>query len=141
MQKRQLRGKADCTIFLFFSLFSFLLSLLLSVRSEESDDAGMSDKQIRDEAITLFIAGQETTANSLSWSLYLISQHPEVEKKLYAEIKSVLGSRLPNMDDYNNLKYTKMVFTEAMRLYPPAWTVVRRALSDYKLRRAETAPR
>ena len=79
---------------------------MLSVRRGESESAGMSDQQIRDEAIKLFIAGQETTANSLSLSLYLISQHPEVEMKLYAEIKSVLGSRLPNMDDYNNLKYT-----------------------------------
>ena len=133
--------KLDSTIYEFIEerrgnedSYDDLLSLLLSVRSEQSDKAGMSDQQIRDEAITLFIAGQETTANSLSWSLYLISKHPEVEMKLYAEIKSVLGSRLPNMDDYNNLKYTKMVFTEAMRLYPPAWTVVRRALSDYKLK-------
>jgi len=111
-----------------------LLSLLLSVRSEDSDKIGMSNQQIRDEAITLFIAGQETTANSLSWSLYLISQHPEVEMKLYAEISSVLDSRLPNMEDYKNLAYTKMVFTESMRLYPPAWTVVRRAISDYELK-------
>jgi len=111
-----------------------LLSLLLSVRSEDDANEGMSDKQIRDEAITLFIAGQETTANSLSWSLYLITQHPEVESRLYEEIDSVLGGRLPKFDDYRSLRYTKMVFTEAMRLYPPAWTIVRRALSDYELR-------
>ncbi len=111
-----------------------LLSLLLSVRSEDNENEGLSDQQIRDEAITLFIAGQETTANSLSWSLYLISRHPEVEARLYEEINSVLGGRLPDMVDYKKLQYTKMVFTEAMRLYPPAWTVVRRALSDYKLK-------
>nr|NIT13394.1 cytochrome P450 [Candidatus Dadabacteria bacterium] len=111
-----------------------LLSLLLSVRSEDDEDEGFSDQQIRDEAITLFIAGQETTANSLSWSLYLIAQHPEVENKLYEEISSVLCGSLPDMDDYKRLEYTKMVFTEAMRLYPPAWTVVRRALSDYVLK-------
>jgi cytochrome P450 len=133
--------KLDSTIYEFIEErrgnedgYDDLLSLLLSVRSDDSDSAGMTDQQIRDEAITLFIAGQETTANSLSWSLYLISQHTEVESKLYEEINSVLGSRLPDMDDYKKLEYTKMVFTEAMRLYPPAWTVVRRALSDYRLK-------
>lgn len=111
-----------------------LLSLLLSVRSEDSESEGFSDQQIRDEAITLFIAGQETTANSLSWSLYLISRHPGIDVRLHEEISSVLSGRLPSMDDYNKLQYTRMVFTEAMRLYPPAWTVVRRALSDYHLK-------
>ena len=111
-----------------------LLSLLLSVRSEDPGDNGMSNQQIRDEAITLFIAGQETTANSISWALYLISKHPDVENKLVEEVNSISDSRALNAEDYANLKFTKMVFTEAMRLYPPAWTVVRRAIEDYNLK-------
>lgn len=108
-----------------------LLSMLMEARDEEGKGAAMSDKQIRDEALTLFLAGQESTANSLTWSFYLISQHPDVEKKIDEEVKRALGGRLPALDDLGKLSYTQKVFKEALRLYPPAWAVARRAIEDY----------
>ena len=93
--------------------------------------AGMTDREVRDEAITLFLAGHETTANALTWSWYLLAQHPEVEAKLGAELDAVLGGRKPGMADVGALVYTRMVLTEAMRLYPPAWAIGRRALVDH----------
>ncbi len=109
-----------------------LLSMLLSAQDEEGG-GGLTDEQVRDEAMTLFLAGQESTANSLVWVWYLISQHPEVEKKLHDELDSVLGERLPGVDDLKKLVFTRMIFSESLRLYPPAWTVVRRAVEDYEL--------
>lgn len=109
-----------------------LLAMLLEAQDEEGG-AGMSDQQVRDEAITLFMAGQETTANSLSWTFYLISQNPEVERKLKEEIEAVLNGKLPSLDDLGKLTYTHKVFKEAIRLYPPAWAVARRAKEDYDL--------
>lgn len=106
-----------------------LLSLLLHARDED-DGAGMSDQQLRDEAMTLFLAGHETTALALSWSWYLLAQHPEVEAKLHAEIASVLGDRPPTADDWPRLKYTEMIALEAMRLYPPAYVIGREAVVD-----------
>ncbi|MDA2919769.1 cytochrome P450 [Desulfobacterota bacterium AH_259_B03_O07] len=106
-----------------------LLSMLLSAQDEEGGE-GLTNLQVRDEAMTLFLAGQESTANSLVWTWYLISQHPEVEERLHDELNSVLGDRLPSIDDLKNLVYTRLVFTESLRLYPPAWTVVRRAIED-----------
>jgi cytochrome P450 len=91
----------------------------------------MTDTQIRDEALTLFLAGHETTANALTWTWYLLSQHPEVERRLHAELQSVLAGRSPGFDDFPNLRYTEMVFAEAMRLYPPAWAVSRLVMEDY----------
>ncbi|GAB4526960.1 MAG: cytochrome P450 [Anaerolineae bacterium] len=105
-----------------------LLSMLLLAMDE--DGTGMTDVQARDEVMTLFLAGHETTANALSWTLYLLSQHPAVEEKLAEELESVLGGRPALMDDLPNLPYNKMVFSEAMRLYPPAWIVGRQALAD-----------
>jgi cytochrome P450 len=109
-----------------------LLSMLLTAQDEE-DGGGMSDKQVRDEAMTLFIAGHETTANALTWTWYLLSQHPEVEAKLHEELDAMLGDRLPSAEDTSRLPYTRKVFTEAIRLYPPAWTIGRRALNDYEI--------
>jgi cytochrome P450 len=110
-----------------------LLSMLLLAQDEEGDGGSMTDLQLRDEAMTIFLAGHETTANALTWAWYLISQHPEVEAKLHAEIDSALGGKLPAAEDMAKLRYTEMVLAEAMRLYPPAWTVGRRALEDYRL--------
>jgi len=114
-----------------------LLSMLLLAQDEESagDPAHsrMTDRQIRDEALTLFLAGHETTANALTWTWYLLSQNPEAEAKLHAEIHEVLDGRLPTWDDLPRLRYTEMVFAEALRLYPPAWGIGRRAIEDYRV--------
>ena len=110
-----------------------LLSMLLMAQDEEGDGGSMTDVQLRDEAMTIFLAGHETTANALAWTWYLLSQHPEVEARLHAEIDSVLEGRLPEVKDFARLKYTEMVFAEAMRLYPPAWAMGRQALRDYPI--------
>ncbi len=118
-----------------------LLSMLLSSRDEQADaqgnHTGMSDEQVRDEVLTIFLAGYETVANGLTWTWYLLSQNPEVEAKLHAELDSVLGAgparRLPTLADYPNLKYTEQVFAESMRLYPPAWAMGRMSTRPVKL--------
>ncbi len=108
-----------------------LLSMLLLAQDE--DRSVMTDKQVRDEALTLMIAGHETTANALLWSWYLLSQNPAVEAKFHAELDAVLGGRLPTFEDVPKLKYTTGVFGEALRLYPPAWAIGRRAKQDYPI--------
>ncbi len=108
-----------------------LLSMLLLARDEEADGSGMSDRQVRDEAMTIFLAGHETTANALSWTWHLLSGAPEIEARLHAEIDSALDGRLPTIDDLPKLPYAEKVVTEAMRLYPPAWIFGRRALEPY----------
>jgi len=100
-----------------------LLSMLLAVQDE--DGSRMTDKQLRDETITLFLAGHETTANALSWTLWLLAQNPAVEKKFHEELDGVLGKRAPSVDDMPRLVYTGHVLTESMRLYPPAWGMAR----------------
>jgi cytochrome P450 len=110
-----------------------LLSMLLLAQDEEGDHTGMTDLQLRDEAMTIFLAGHETTANALTWTWYLLSQHPEVEARLHEEIDSTLEGRLPTADDVPGLRYVDMVFAESMRLYPPAWVMGRQVLSDYPL--------
>jgi cytochrome P450 len=110
-----------------------LLSMLLMAQDEEGDGGGMTDAQVRDEAMTLFVAGHETTANALTWTWYLLSQHPDVETKLHEELEEVLAGAIPTADDVAKLRYTEMVLAESMRLYPPAWTMGRRALSDYRV--------
>lgn len=107
-----------------------LLSMLLIAQDEEGDGKGMTDLQVRDEVMTLFIAGHETTANSLTWTWYLLSQHPEIEKKVWQELDEVLSGRLPSAEDYPKLKYLEMVLSESMRLYPPAWLVGRRVIKE-----------
>jgi cytochrome P450 len=109
-----------------------LLSMLIMAQDEEEDGRGMSDEQLRDEAMTIFLAGHETTANALTWTWYLLSEHPEVEAKLHAEVDAVLGDRPPAVEDMASLRYTEMVLAESMRLYPPAWILGRRALKDYQ---------
>jgi cytochrome P450 len=108
-----------------------LLSVLMAARDETGDGAGMDDVQLRDEALTIFLAGYETVANALSWTWYLLSQNPECADKMYAEVAEVLGTgnaaRTAVMADYARLKYTEMVFAESMRLYPPAWAMGRRS--------------
>lgn len=106
-----------------------LLSMLLAARDPETGE-GMTDKQLRDEILTIFIAGHETTANALSWTWHLLAQHPEVEAKMRAELDRVLGGRAPTFADLAELKYTRMVFEEAMRLYPPAHTISRTAIGE-----------
>jgi cytochrome P450 len=110
-----------------------LLSMLMLAQDVEGDGSGMSDRQVRDEAMTLFVAGHETTANALTWTWYLLSQNPEVEAKLHREIDSVLEGRSPTAADVIRLPYTEMVLAESMRMYPPAWTLGRRVLSDYQI--------
>lgn len=107
-----------------------LLSMLLLAQDVEGDGGGMSDKQLRDEALTLFLAGHETTANALTWTLYLLSRHEAVERELHAELDRVLGGRLPEPADYPRLPYTEMVLAESMRLFPPAWGMGRLAMED-----------
>jgi cytochrome P450 len=109
-----------------------LLSMLLLAEDEEGG-GGMTDQQVRDESLTLFLAGHETTANALTWTWYLLSQNPECEAKLHAEIDGVLGARAPGFDDLPNLRYTEMVVAEAMRLYPPAWAIGRKAIEAFEI--------
>lgn len=99
-----------------------LLSILLNARDEHG---GMTDTQVRDETMTFFVTGHETLAMSLSWVWYLLAQHPEVEARLHVELDQVLDGRTPVVDDLPKLTYTRMVFEEALRLYPPAWLVPR----------------
>lgn len=110
-----------------------LLNILLEAQDTEEGTGGMTDKQIRDEALTIFIAGHETTANLLSWSWYLLSQHPEAEKRFHDELDHVLRGNKPAPEDAKRLPYTDAVIHEALRLYPPAWIIGRRALVDVDL--------
>jgi cytochrome P450 len=106
-----------------------LLSMLLTAQDE--DDGGvMTDQQVRDEAMTIFLAGHETTANALTWTWYLLGGAPDVEAKVHEEIDRVLKGRRPTMADLGSLPYVERVVTESMRLYPPAWIVGRRAIAD-----------
>ena len=105
-----------------------LLSMLLLAQDE--DRGQMTDKQVRDEAMTLFGAGHETTAVTLTWTWFLLSQYPEVETKLHQELETVLGGRNPTLDDLPHLPYTEMIVKEAMRLYPPAFALTRDTIAD-----------
>jgi cytochrome P450 len=108
-----------------------LLDMLL--RARDADGNPMSDEQLRDEVMTLFLAGHETTAIALSWACYLIAQNPQVEMKLAEELQSVLGGRVPTPEDLPRLRYTEMVIKEVMRLYPAVWGIGRRAVEDCEL--------
>jgi len=110
-----------------------LLSMLLLAQDEEGDGGRMTDTQIRDEAMTLFLAGHETTANALTWTWYLLSENPECERRLHQELDLVLAGREATVADLPALKYTEMVLAESMRLYPPAWTIGRMAKEDCEL--------
>src|SRR5437667_2001417 len=108
-----------------------LLSMLLAAQDE--DGSQMTDQQLRDEVITLFLAGHETTAIALSWTCWLLAQHPRAEAKLQSELNAVLGGRAPNVADLPRLSYLDRVLTESMRLYPPAWGMARLALDDVEI--------
>jgi cytochrome P450 len=107
-----------------------LLSMLLLAQDTDADGGRMNDLQIRDEAMTIFLAGHETTANALTWTWYLLSQHPAIEARFHDELDS-LGDRLPTPEDFTRLPYTRMILAESMRLYPPAWAIGRRAIADF----------
>ncbi len=114
-----------------------LLSMLLVSRDQEADHSGMTDEQLRDEVLTIFLAGYETVANALTWTWYLLSQNPEVEARFHAEVDQVLGgpgnARLPTLEDLPRLGYTEMVLAESMRLYPPAWAMGRQSTTVVEL--------
>jgi len=107
-----------------------VISMLLNARDE--DGSAMPDQQVRDETLTLLAAGHSTTANTLSWSFYLLSEHPAIQTKLLDELQRVLGGRLPTVDDLARLPYLDMVVKEAMRLYPPAWIQPRYTVEDFE---------
>jgi enediyne biosynthesis protein E7 len=106
-----------------------LLGMLLDLRDEETGK-GLSDTELRNETITFLLAGHETTANALAWTFYLLSQHPDVEQQLRAEVSAVLGECAPTVEHLPQLKYTTMVIQESMRLYPPIWAIERRAIAE-----------
>ena len=127
-----------------------LLHRLIEAQDTDGSASPMNDVQLRDEVMTLFLAGHETTANALTWTFYLLSQNRQVEDTLYEELRQVLGEdgsqgngllRIPNVDDVPKLDYTEKVFRESMRLYPPAWTLGREVLQDYNLSGEYVAPK
>jgi cytochrome P450 len=107
-----------------------LLSMLLAARDEQTGEP-MTDEEIRDEALTLFLAGHETTANAMTWTWYLLSRHAEIEARLHEELAGVLGTRSPEFRDIPNLRYAEAVLAESMRLYPPAWAIGRLAIDEH----------
>jgi cytochrome P450 len=107
-----------------------LLSMLMRAQDFEEHER-MTDRQIRDEAITLFLAGHETTSNALTWTWYLLSRNPEAERALHAELDEVIGGRDPSVGDVSELGVTEAVVSESMRLFPPSWVLGRRALVDH----------
>ena len=109
-----------------------LLSMLLAARDEETGE-GMGDRQLRDEVMTILLAGHETTANALSWSWRLLAKHPEAENKLHDELDEVLAGRPPAVEDLPRLRYADMVVKESLRLYPPAWAFGREAVGDCEI--------
>jgi len=110
-----------------------LLARLVAARDVETG-GGMTAKEVRDEVVTIFMAGHETTAQALTWTWYLLSLHPSVEAKLHEELTTVLNGRTPQYEDIANLRYTRMVIEESMRLYPPAHTIAREPIApDYIL--------
>jgi cytochrome P450 len=110
-----------------------LLSMLLLAQDAEGDGGRMSDLQLRDEAMTIFLAGHETSANAMAWTWYLLSQHPEVEKKFHDEVDKHLGGRYPRIGDVMELSLTGRIFSEALRLYPPLWAIGRRAMVECQI--------
>jgi cytochrome P450 len=131
------RGRLDATIYRIIAEHrgstdrGDLLSMLL--QAQDTDGSAMTDRQVRDESMTLFLAGHETTANALTYMWHLLGHHPEAEARLHQEVDAVLGDRLPTFDDLPRLPYTRRVMAEAMRLYPPVWVVGRMALVDYPI--------
>jgi cytochrome P450 len=106
-----------------------LLSMLIGARDAETNEA-MTDRQLRDEAVTFLVAGHETTAVALCWTWHLLSIHPNAERRLHAEVDDVLGKRTPTLSDLPNLPFARMVLEESMRLYPPVWATARQSFKD-----------
>ncbi len=106
---------------------SDLLALLMAATE---DGRGMSDTQLRDEVMTLVMAGHETTANAMAWTFYLLSKDPEIERRLRADVVAAIGERAPAVEDAPRLKYARMVIDESMRLFPPVWAIERQSLED-----------
>ncbi|MHB2017499.1 MAG: cytochrome P450 [Candidatus Xenobia bacterium] len=140
------RARLDSTIFRLIQAHrngpdrGDLLSMLMMARDEEGDGAGMTDRQVRDEAMTLFLAGHETTANLLTWTLYLLSQHPEVEALLLEELRETLAGRAPAFSDLPRLTRLNQVVAESMRLYPPAWIISREVVEPFDVGGYRMAP-
>jgi len=109
-----------------------LLSFLLHARDEETG-MGLSDQELRDEALTIFAAGHETTANALAWTWYLLATHPEKKARFHAEVDRVLQGRTPRADDLQHLPYTRAIFDESLRLYPPVPAIQRKTLAPATL--------
>jgi cytochrome P450 len=116
-----------------------LLSMLVHVRDEETGES-MSDKQVRDEALNMILGGHQTTSEALSWTLFLLSKHPAVARRLSAEVSSVLRGRAPEVEDLPSLSYNLMVIQEAMRLYPPAWVIARSPIRDDEIGNYHSQP-
>jgi cytochrome P450 len=114
-----------------------LLSTLLLAEEAGGDGAAgrgaMTDSQLRDEVMTLLLAGHETTGNALTWTLYLVSRHPDAERRLHAEVDAVLAGRTASFQDLPDLPFTRQIVAESMRVYPPVWTIGRRAPGDYEV--------
>lgn len=119
LQKRR-KGEGDA---------NDVLSMLMSAVDEETGE-GMTDEQLRDEILTILIAGNETSAIALTWSLIMLTKHPDIMQRLQAEVDSVLAGRTPTVEDVSKLSYTQMVLQESLRLYPPAWQLMRHARED-----------
>ena len=115
-----------------------LLGMMLE---QAEDDSAAANRQVRDEALTLLMAGHETTANALTFALWLIARHPEVQTRMAETVQQVCGDRPPTAADFRGLKYLEQVFSESMRLYPPAWVVARTAIRDYTTRSGTAIPR
>jgi cytochrome P450 len=111
-----------------------LVSMLLAARDPENPNAaGMTDEQIRDEAMTIFLAGHETTANAMAWTWHLLGSAPEAEARLHSEIARVLDDATPTVEDVPKLEWTRAIVAESMRLFPPAWTMGRRAIEPHTI--------
>ena len=118
-----------------------LLSMLLLAQDDQDKGRGMTDRQVRDEAMTIFLAGHETTANALTWTWYLLGQAPDVERRVHEEVDRALSGRLPTVAEVDRLPYLTRVVTESMRLYPPAWLVGRRSIHEYTIGDYDVPPR
>ncbi len=137
---RNARSRLDETIYRIIEerrrrpgLHNDLLSMLLAAQDTEGDGGQMTNLQLRDEVMTLFLAGHETTANALTWTWYLLSQNPEIEARFHTEIDQLPKGKVSSAEDLPLLAYTEKVFAESMRLFPPAWLIGRRALRDYEI--------
>jgi cytochrome P450 len=112
---------------------SDLLQMLVDAVDEEGDGGRLTERELRDQLVTLFLAGHETTSHALTWTLYLLSQNPDAERTLHEELDRVLGERDPAYDDLDRLPYTRQVIEESMRLYPPVYSMARKAHEDTEI--------